>query len=76
MAQRTSRKAKLMSALPSPRPGQRKLSKKDAARSIVRLLEEHMNEMGFSEAEKDARTDAFVESVKDLKASRSGVPSK
>ncbi len=66
-----------MSALPSPRPRVgRKLSKKDAARAIARLLEEHMDEMGLSEAEKNARTDAFAESVRKLKASRAGTPSK
>jgi len=66
-----------MSAFPSPRPRpSRKLSKKEAARAIARLLEEHMDEMGLSEAEKNARTDAFTESVRKLKVSRAGTPSK
>jgi len=66
-----------MSALPNPRPRPRhKLSKKDAARAIARLLEEHMDEMGLSEAEKNARTGAFIEGVKKLKASRAGTPAK
>jgi hypothetical protein len=66
-----------MSALPNARPRQRrKLSKKEAAQAIARLLEEHMEEAGFSEAEKTARTGAFVESVKKLKTSRSGTPSR
>jgi len=66
-----------MSALPNPRPRpSRKLSKKEAARAIARLLEEHMDEMGLSEAEKNARTDAFAASVKKLKDARAGTPSK
>jgi len=66
-----------MSALPTPRPQpRRKLSRKEAARAIARLLEEHMEEMGLSEAEKNARTDEFVERVRKLKASRAGTPSK
>jgi len=66
-----------MSALPSPRPQpRRKLSRKEAARAIARLLEEQMEEMGLSEAEKNARTDEFVERVRKLKASRAGTPSK
>ena len=65
-----------MSALPTPRPQRRKLSRKEAARAIARLLEEHMEEMGLSEAEKNARTQAFAESVRKLKASRGGTPSK
>jgi hypothetical protein len=35
-----------------------------------------MEEMGFSEAEKNARVDAFVEDVKKLKASRRATPSR
>jgi hypothetical protein len=66
-----------MSALPSPSPrAGRKLSKKEAARAIARLLEEQMDEMGLSEKEKNARTAALVDSVKKLKTSRSGTPSK
>jgi hypothetical protein len=66
-----------MSALPSPRPQRRqKDSRKQALRTIARLLEEQMEEMGLSEAEKNARTDAFVEDVRKLKASRRATPSK
>jgi hypothetical protein len=35
-----------------------------------------MDEMGLSEAEKNARTDAFVESVKKIKTPRDVPPSK
>jgi len=66
-----------MSALPTPRPqSRRKLSKKEAARAIARLLEEHMDEMGLSEAEKNERVRLFGEDVKRLKASRAANPSK
>ena len=66
-----------MSALPSPQPQpRRKASRKSGLRAIARLLEEHMDEMGLSEAEKNARTDAFVESVKKIKISRAVPPSK
>ena len=68
-----------MSALPTPRPQpKRKLSKKEAARAIARLLEEQMDEMGLSEAEKNARADAFSERVKRAVArtSRAATPSK
>lgn len=58
-----------MSALPSPRPQPRR-TRKQALREIARLLEEQMDEMGLSEVEKNARTDAFAGSVKRLKASR------
>lgn len=75
MSHRVIRKAESMSAVPSPRP-RRRLSKKEAARAIARLLEEHMDERGFSEVEKNARTESFVEGVKKLKISRSGTPSK
>jgi hypothetical protein len=66
-----------MSALPTPRPeGRQDNSRKRALRKIARLLEEQMDEMGLSETEKNARTDAFVERVKKLKASRAANPSK
>jgi len=35
-----------------------------------------MDEMGLSEAEKNARTDALVERVKKIKASRAATPSR
>jgi hypothetical protein len=66
-----------MSALPSPRPRPgRKLSKKQAARAIARLLEEHMGEIGLSEEEKNARTTAFTATVKKLKILRADTPTK
>jgi hypothetical protein len=66
-----------MSALPSPRPeSRRKLSKKQAARAIARLLEEHMDELGLSEAEKNERVQLFAEDVKRVKASHAATPSK
>lgn len=77
MSQRTNRKTASMSALPSPRPRSvRKLSKKEAARAIACLLEEHMDEMGLSEEEKNARTDALTERVEKAKSSRVATPSK
>jgi hypothetical protein len=68
-----------MSALPSLPPQKRRnASKKEALRAIARLLEEQMDEMGLSEAEKNARTDALTERVNKAiaRASRAGVPSK
>jgi hypothetical protein len=56
--------------------GRQKDSRKQALRTIARLLEEQMDEMGLSEAEKNSRTDEFVERVKKLKASRGVKPSK
>ena len=74
MSQGTNRK---MSALPSPRPeAPRKQFRKEAARKIARLLEEHMEEMGLTESEKNAKVDAFAEDVKRIKASRVVLPSK
>jgi hypothetical protein len=64
-----------MSALPTPRPQPRR-TRKQALREIARLLEEQMDEMGLSEAEKNARTDAFVEDVRRIKVSRAATPSK
>ncbi len=66
-----------MSALPSPRPqGRQKSSRKESLRTIARILEEEMDEMGLSENEKNAKTDALVERVKKVKASRAATPSK
>lgn len=66
-----------MSALPSPRPqGRKKASRKDALKTIARILEEQMDEMGLSENEKNARTDALVERVKKVKSSRAATPSR
>jgi hypothetical protein len=66
-----------MSALPTPQPQQRQRdSRKQALRSLARLLEEQMDDLGLSEPEKNARIDALVEDVKKLKASRRATPSK
>jgi len=66
-----------MSALPTPPPQRpRKASRKQALRSLARLLEEQMEEMGLSEGEKNARVKAFAADVKKLKASRRATPSK
>jgi hypothetical protein len=66
-----------MSALPSPRPQRsQKTSRKEALQTIARILEERMDEMGLSEAEKNAKTDALVERVKKIKTSRAGSPSR
>jgi hypothetical protein len=78
VSQRPARKSESMSALPNPRPRPRhKLSKKEAARAIARLLEEQMDEMGLSEAEKNARTEMLTQRVKKAVArSRAANPSK
>jgi hypothetical protein len=66
-----------MSAQPSPRPQPRhKASRKGALKTIARLLEDQMDEMGLSEAEKNERTDALVERVGKIKTSRAATPSK
>jgi hypothetical protein len=77
MAQQAKRRTNYMSALPTPRPElKRKLSKKQAARAIARMLEEHMEEMGLSEADKNERVRLLGEDVKRLKASRASNPSR
>jgi hypothetical protein len=77
MPETAKTKRKSMSALPTPSPqGRRKNANKEAFRTIARLLEEQMDEMGLSETEKNARTDAFVEDMKRLKAARAATPSK
>ncbi len=77
MCQRTSRKGIRMAALPTPQPrGRQKDSRKQALRTIARILEEQMGEMGLSEAEKNNRTDALVERVRKVKTSRAAIPSK
>jgi hypothetical protein len=65
-----------MSALPSPRPQARKKSRKQLLKAFARLLEDQMDDLGLSEAEKNARVTAFSDDVKRLKASRRAVPSK
>ena len=64
-----------MSALPTPRPQPRR-TRKQALREIARLLEEQMDEMGLSEAEKNERVRLLGEDVKRLKASRAANPSR
>jgi hypothetical protein len=79
VAQQINQRVKYMSALPTPRSeSTRKLSKKQAARAIARLLEEHMEELGLSEAEKNARAAALTERVDRAiaRASRAGNPAK
>jgi hypothetical protein len=60
-----------MSALPVPPPGsKRRTARKAGLRTIARLLEEQMDEMGLSEAEKDLKVDSLVEHVKKVKSAR------
>ena len=62
-----------MSALPVPPPeSKRRASRKDGLRTIARLLEEQMDEMGLSEEEKNAKIRALVERVEKVKAARAG----
>lgn len=76
MSQRTNRKAKRMSAVPTPRPERhQKNTRKELLRSLARMLEEQMDEMGLTEAEKNERVDALVDDVKKLKT-RAAIPSK
>jgi hypothetical protein len=70
-------KVNQMSAMPTPEPpAPRRKTRKQLLRALAQILEEQMEEMGLSEAEKNARTNAFVERVRKLKASRASVPSK
>jgi uncharacterized protein YjiS (DUF1127 family) len=66
-----------MSALPDPRP-QPKRSRKQALRELARLLENQMDEMGLSEAEKNARAKELEARVERAvaRASRVATPSK
>jgi len=76
VSQRSNRKGAQMSALPTPKPQRhQKDSRKKALKALARLIEEHMDEMGLSEAEKNARVDAFVGDARKLKA-RAAMPSK
>ncbi len=62
-----------MSALPVPPPeSKRRATRKAGLRTIARLLEEQMDEMGLSEEEKNRKVDTLVEHVKKLKSSRAG----
>lgn len=67
----TKRKVRSMSALPVPPPeSKRRASRKDGLRTIARLLEEQMDEMGLSEEEKDLKVDGLVEQVRKVKSAR------
>jgi len=67
----TKRKARNMSALPVPPPeSKRRNARKDGLRTIARLLEEQMDEMGLSEEEKNLKVDGLVEHVKKVKSAR------
>lgn len=58
-----------MSALPVPPPeSKRRTSRKNGLRTIARLLEEQMDEMGLTEEEKNAKIQAFAERVDKAKA--------
>ena len=60
-----------MSALPVPPPeSKRRTTRKSGLRTIARLLEEQMDEMGLSEEEKDVKVDGLVEQVKKVKSAR------
>ena len=67
----TKRKARNMSALPVPPPESKgRNARKDGLRTIARLLEEQMDEMGLTEEEKDLKVDSLVEQVKKVKSAR------
>jgi len=60
-----------MSVLPVPPPeSKRRTARKDGLRTIARLLEEQMDEMGLSEEEKNLKVDGLVEHVKKVKSAR------
>lgn len=62
-----------MSARSVPRPeSDRRTSRKDGLRALARLLEEQMDEMGLSEAQKNAKIDTLAKRVEKLKSSRAG----
>jgi hypothetical protein len=62
-----------MSALPVPPPeSKRRTTRKGGLRTIARLLEEQMDEMGLSEEEKNAKIRTLVERVEKVKAARAG----
>ena len=66
---RARTKVRAISELPVPEP-KRRTARKDAVRTIARLLEEQMDEMGLSEEEKDLKVDTLVEHVKKVKSAR------
>jgi hypothetical protein len=60
-----------MSALPVPPPeSKRRAARKEGLRTIARLLEEQMDEMGLTEEEKNLKVDSLVEQVKKVKSAR------
>jgi hypothetical protein len=60
-----------MSALPVPPPeSKRRTARKDGLRTIARLLEEQMDEMGLTEEEKNLKVDSLLEQVKKVKSAR------
>ena len=60
-----------MPGLPVPPPeSKRRTTRKDGLRTIARLLEEQMDEMGLTEEEKDRKVDNLVEHVKKVKSAR------
>lgn len=67
----TKRKARNMLALPVPPPeSKRRTTRNNGLRTIARLLEEQMDEMGLTEEEKNRKVDAVVEDVKKVKSAR------
>ena len=73
MVQQIKQKVGRMSAHPLPRPeSDRRTSRKDGLRVIAHLLEEQMDEMGLSEAQKNAKIDGLAKRVEKLKSSRAG----
>lgn len=65
------RNARTMSALPVPPPeSKRRTTRKDGLRTIARLLEEQMDEMGLTEEEKYLKVETLVEHVKKVKSAR------
>jgi predicted DNA-binding ribbon-helix-helix protein len=60
-----------MSALPiPPQQSKRHSTRRDGLRTIARLLEEQMDEMGLAEEEKNLKVDSLVEHVKKIKSAR------
>lgn len=66
---RARTKVRAISELPVPEP-KRRTARKDAVRTIARLLEEQMDEMGLDEEEKNLTVDSLVEHVKKVKSVR------
>jgi hypothetical protein len=56
-------------------PNKPRLSRAEAAKKIARLLEEHMTEMGLTEAEKDECAKQFARNVDKAIASARRKPS-